>query len=132
MNNIVNNIYAINNTDFTDIRLKFNIPSNYSSLYDTFRAIISSYNDELNDVLILSKPRNLKLFFRNINTRLKFIRNEMTQMKSGDAKDYIINEITLFIKYNLKIAKSCYKEEKVYEFESGGCLDHNNIDYLLT
>ena len=124
------NIYSINKCDFADPRLQCNMPHELSSLYDSYQRIKCEYNNELNDVLILSRPRNLKLFFRGINDRLKFIKSEIQTFDRNDITDYILSDINQFIAYNLNIAMKNMKVEKPYSFSSNGILDHRDPELL--
>lgn len=123
---LMNNIYRINKSDFEDARLLFSLSPELITLYDSFMSIKCSYNEDLNDVMCTPRPRTIKLFFRNININLKFIRNEVSFFPSTDATNYIIDQITAFIKYNLKVAKQNMICEKKYKFTSEGCLSYKD------
>lgn len=122
----MDNIYRIEQDDFNDIRLTCNLPTTYLALYDTFKNMECEYDSELQDLCILSKPRSLKLFFRSINERIKFLIKEFDAMKEGKIKDMILDDLNNFFKYNLSIARQHMAKEKMYKFESEGCLDHRD------
>jgi len=128
----MNNIYQIIAEDFNDVRLKCNLNTRYLCLYDTLKNIEYAYNEDLQDLFILSKPRSLKLFFRSINERLKYLHSEFSTMDDGNIKNEIINEILVFIRRNLQMAKNNMTKEKNYTFKSEGCLDHNDPVFTNT
>jgi len=128
---IQENIYHATKEDFDDVRISSKLSLLVHNKYTEFKLIKESYDDELSDVLILSRPRSLKLFFRSINDRTKFLFSEIKKMSkseiSFDVKHHILTEIDLFIKRNVVLARKFMKQEKVYSFESEGVLNDNDL-----
>ena len=123
----MNNIYKITKSDFEDARIKFNLPPEIITLYDSFMNIKESWEEEFYTIMAVPKPREIKLFFRNTNTHLKYIRNEINSFPKSAATVYIDQQMTTFIKYNLKVAKLNMLEEKPYTFVSDGEMNHKEI-----
>lgn len=128
---IQENIYHVTKEDFDDVRVSTKLSLLLHNKYTEFKMIKDFYDDELSDVLILSRPRSLKLFFRNINNRLKFIFDEIKKMPKSEVsykvKLRILIEIDTFIKRNIVLARQFMKQEKVYSFESEGFLHNDDI-----
>lgn len=128
---IQENIYHVTKEDFDDVRVSTKLSLLLHNKYTEFKMIKDFYDDDLSDVLILSRPRSLKLFFRNINNRLKFIFDEIKKMPKSEVsykvKLRILIEIDTFIKRNIVLARQFMKQEKVYSFESEGILHNDDI-----
>jgi hypothetical protein len=126
---LMENIYHIDANDFNDVRLICNLPTTYLCLYDTFKNMECEYELELQDLLILSKSRALKLFFRSINDRLRFLLKEFDPMPDSKIKNMIIEDLLNFIKLNLVTARRKMTKEKSYTFVSEGCLDYRDPEF---
>lgn len=115
--------------DLDDIRINEKMPLKYYNMYSSFKIEKESYVEELTNILILSKPRELKLFFRNVNDRVKFLLSEFVQSTDliNDVKIQIVNELRKFIKFNLTLAKKYMKVEKEYTFKSDGPLLQDDL-----
>lgn len=122
-------IYNISKEDFDDIRINIKMPLKYYNMYSSFMQEKDTYSEELSNVLILSKPRELKLFFRNVNERLKYL---LTEFKLCKEMPYnivtkIVLEIDEFIKVNLTNARRYMKVETKYSFKDAGPLTENDL-----
>jgi hypothetical protein len=126
---LMDNIYQIDANDFNDVRLICDLPTPYLCLYDTFKNMECEYESELQDLLILSKSRSLKLFFRSVNERLKFLIKEFESMPNSQIKTMIMDDLICFIKRNLSVARQNMTKEKAYTFKSEGCLDHRDPEF---
>ena len=98
-NNELIDHYINNNAQFR--LLSHELYTNYQKV----NLLIDTYNEELKKRLILARPIDMKHFFRDINTTLKYMAKVFTGVNNEKIKLFIINKINNQRQLNLNIAR---------------------------